>query len=68
MNFLLLTISQVGLSLLRNGLSSGESGVDVAAELIRIIQAAEEAYQEHTGEPLDWRKLPRKEHVEPPSR
>jgi hypothetical protein len=64
MKLLLLTITQISMSLLRARIS-GTEGVEFGTELIRIIAAAEEAYEKHEGEPLDWKNLPRRKRVEP---
>lgn len=45
---------------------SDDPAIDVASELLEIIEHAADAYREHSGEEIDWSRLRHQRHAELP--
>jgi hypothetical protein len=46
-------IAELALSLVNNALNGAQSSASVTSTLLQILQKGAQAYQQHTGEPLD---------------
>ena len=50
---LIMEIAELALSLVNNALSGAQSSAAVTSTLLQILQKGAQAYQQHTGQPLD---------------
>ena len=50
---LIMEIAELALSLVNNALNGTQPSVAVTSTLLQILQKGAQAYQQHTGQPLD---------------
>jgi hypothetical protein len=50
---LIMEIAELALSLVNNALNGNQSSASATSTLLQILQKGAQAYQQHTGQPLD---------------